>query len=261
MLRVYGVPTALSIALGLASLAIVASPIPMAASRDLIDLFLEERFRRSLVLSLGSSTISSVLAVTLATAPAYAMARQEGRLTRLISQLHLLLLSIPPVGLGTAALILFTRYPPLNSISETLGLFFSPKAVILAQLLVTTPIAVSMLTGVFSMVPRELEEAAEAYGAGRLQILIRIVLPLSLPGILSALAVTFFRALGEFGATLVLAGNIPGRTETLPLALYNAISLADVETASAIYTLVLAVGLVTLGVHTLLYTRLVKRTG
>ncbi|BAN89674.1 molybdate ABC transporter permease subunit [Aeropyrum camini] len=259
-MRGYGIPTTIAVAIGIASLAIVASPVLMATPEDLARLFLEERFRRSLALSLVSSTISSVIAVALATAPAYAMARSGGRLTRLISQLHLLLLSIPPVGLGTAALVLFTRYPILDSLSQSLGLFFSPEAVILAQLLVVTPIAVSMLTGVFSMVPRELEEAAEAYGAGRLEVLARIVLPLSLPGILSAWAVTFFRALGEFGATLVLAGNIPGRTETLPLALYNAISLADVETASAIYTIILVVGLLALAAHTLLYTRLAQRT-
>ncbi|MCE4601946.1 MAG: ABC transporter permease subunit, partial [Desulfurococcales archaeon] len=130
--------------------------------------------------------------------------------------------------------------------------------VVVAQVLVVTPIAISLLTGVFSMVPREMEESAVVYGAGWREVLTMVILPLSTPGLISAWGISFFRALGEFGATLILAGNIPGYTETLPLALYNAISLADVERASVIYTVILVVGLSAVVMHALVQRSMIK---
>lgn len=247
-----------SLAMGIVALAILFAPLPLAGPGEMVSAFQDERLRRALILSIVSSSFSATLALLLAILPAYYTVRAGGRVQAVVSNIHLLLLSIPPVGLGTAALVLLTRYPPASWVSEAFSLVFTPQGVVVAQVLVVTPIAISLLTGVFSMVPREMEESAVVYGAGWREVLTMVILPLSTPGLISAWGISFFRALGEFGATLILAGNIPGYTETLPLALYNAISLADVERASVIYTVILVVGLSAVVMHALVQRSMIK---
>ena len=141
-------------------------------------------------------------------------------------------LVLPPVVTGFFLLYLFAPAGPLGRL--ILGLFgaripFTLTAAVLAGALVSFPLFVRGARTGFAAVPRELEETAATLGHGPRGVFWRVSLPLARPGIMAGALLAFARALGEFGATLVVAGNIPGRTQTLPLAIYQAAQLGDVR--------------------------------
>jgi molybdate transport system permease protein len=125
-------------------------------------------------------------------------------------------------------------------INDTLGirLLFTWQGAALAAAVMSFPLFVRSAAAGFSTVARDLIESARTAGAGEGSILLRVIVPLSYHGWLAGLALSFARALGEFGATLIVAGSIPGRTRTLPLALYSAIETGDDATART-YTAIL----------------------
>ena len=255
-------PTPLSlIVLGLAAatVAVVLAPLAVTSPEALATVLVELRFRRALLLSLGTACASATIATLLAIPVAYYVSRTGGALARLASSLHLLFLGLPPVGLGITLMILLRYYPGISRLADELGLVFTVKAIIVAQTAVITPLSVSLLTNVFSYIPRSLEELASVYGARGARRFYYVILPLAYPGIAGAWVLAFFRALGEFGATLVLAGNNPGYTETLPIAMYNMISLARVEEAAALLVITVALGVVAVTVYTVMQSRLASR--
>ncbi|MEB3861905.1 MAG: ABC transporter permease subunit [Desulfurococcales archaeon] len=238
--------------LAMLTLTVALAPATVASPSAVARVLGEARFQRALLLSLVTATISASIAVLLSIPVAYYVSRRSSSLARLVSSLHLLFLGLPPVGLGVSILILLRHLPPFTLAEERIGILFTLKAVIVAQAAVVAPLAISLLTSVFSYIPRTLDELASLYGLQGTGLLARILLPVALPGIAGAWVLSLFRAIGEFGATLVLAGNTPGYTETLPLAIYNMISVADVEAAGALLLVTVGLGVVLL----LIYTRL-----
>jgi molybdate transport system permease protein len=117
-------------------------------------------------------------------------------------------------------LIAFGRRGFFSPIFGGLEIPFTEAAVVLAQLFVASPFYIKSAAAGFASINRELEQAAAVDGASRLQIFRTIILPLSLPAIVGGVVMTWARALGEFGATIIFAGNFPGRTQTMPLAIY-----------------------------------------
>jgi molybdate transport system permease protein len=117
------------------------------------------------------------------------------------------------------------------------------------------PLMVKTAQGAIASVDRNLEDAARTLGKGEWQVALRVTLPLARNGLLAGLVLAFARALGEFGATLMLAGNIPGRTTTMPLAIYTAVSTGDDATARALVLILTAVS----GVVLLIAGRLAAR--
>ncbi|MEB3787991.1 MAG: ABC transporter permease subunit [Desulfurococcales archaeon] len=245
--------------LAAATLLIVLSPLLLVTQDAAARVLGDPRFQRSILLSLATAAASATLAIALATPVSYYLSRHTSRTARLVSSLHLLLLGLPPVGLGISMLIALTRYPLLGEASRSLGLVFTAKSIILAQTVVVSPLAVSLLTGIFNYIPQRIEEQARAYGATRLYTFTRVILRVAAPGIAGAWILAFFRALGEFGATLVLAGNTPGYTETLPIAMYNMAALADLEAASILLTITVLLGMTLITIYTITQTQLEKR--
>jgi molybdate transport system permease protein len=129
-------------------------------------------------------------------------------------------LVLPPAVAGVALLLAFGRRGYLSPFLGGLEIPFTEVAVILSQVFVAAPYYVKSAAAGFSSVNRELEHAAAVDGASRTQIFRTIVLPLTLPSIVGGIVMTWARALGEFGATIIFAGNFPGRTQTMPLAIY-----------------------------------------
>ncbi|MEB3773743.1 MAG: ABC transporter permease subunit [Desulfurococcales archaeon] len=253
-------PLAAAVAiLSMVTLVIALSPLLEASPGAMERILVEHRFRRAILLSLVTASISAGIAVSLATPLSYYISRRRGVLARLVSSLHLLFLGFPPVGLGISLLIALRRLPLVSSLSEELGLLFSVKAIIIAQTTIVAPLAVSLLTNVFSYIPSTIDELAKMYGAGELYKFTRVVLRIAAPGIAGAWVLSFFRALGEFGATLVLAGNTPGYTETLPIAMYNMISLADVGTAASLLLLTVVLGVTLILIYSMLQSVLERR--
>ncbi|MBU0678736.1 MAG: molybdate ABC transporter permease subunit [Verrucomicrobia bacterium] len=152
------------------------------------------------------------------------LARKEfaGKLV-LDSLIHLPLV-LPPVVTGYLLLVLFGSNGVLGKwIFSTLGirLAFTWKAAVLASMVVSFPLAVRSIRTAVEMVDVRLEEASRTLGSNPLKTFLRITLPLSFPGVVSGFVLSFARSIGEFGATITFAGNIPMETRTLPLALYT----------------------------------------
>ncbi len=173
-------------------------------------------------LSLATSLAATALSVALGGPLALLLARRRFRGRTAIDTLIDLPMVLPPSVAGIALLMAFGRRGLLGGPLAALGvsLPFTAAAVVLAQCFVAAPYFVKAATAGLEGVDRELEQAAALDGAGRAQVLRHITVPLAWPALLSGAVMTWARALGEFGATIIFAGNLPGRTQTMPLAIY-----------------------------------------
>ena len=174
------------------------------------------------------------LAVTIifGTPVAYLLARRDFPFRRAIDTLLDLPTVLPPSVAGVALLMAFGRRGLLGDWFEVLGIHiaFTQTAVVLAQTFVAAPFFVKAAILGFASVEPELEQAAALDGASGWQVFRRITLPLSWTALISGSVMTWARALGEFGATIIFAGNYPGRTQTMPLAIYIGFEL-DLDVA------------------------------
>ncbi len=177
--------------------------------------------QQALLLSLVTSLITTGLTFAIGTPVAYTLARVPFRGRRLVEALLELPLTLPPVVAGVALLLVFGRRGYLGRHLEVmgLGLSFTQAAVVMAQFVVASPYYIKAATGAFAMVPENLLRASRTLGAGPLRRLWTVILPLCRRGLLAGLAMTWARAIGEFGATIMFAGSFPGRTQTMPLAI------------------------------------------
>jgi molybdate transport system permease protein len=179
----------------------------------------------ALKLSFFTTFVSLGLMVLFGTPVAYVLGRYRFPGKRIIETLVEIPLVMPPAVAGVALLLAFGRRGLLGPTVEGAGLdiAFSTAAVVLAQTFVASPFYVKAARSGFQSVPRELEHSAATEGAGRWAQFQHIILPLALPAIVGGAVMAWARALGEFGATILFAGNFQGRTQTMPLAIYTAL--------------------------------------
>jgi len=191
-------------------------------------------------LSLRTAAAATGLSILLGTPVAYLLARRRFRLKRAVVALVDLPIVLPPAVAGLALLMVFGRTGLLGGVLEGLGISigFSPTAVVLAQTFVAAPYYVRAAAIGFSHVQEELEQAASIDGASNRQVFQKVTVPLAWHGLVSGAALTWARALGEFGATIIFAGNFPGRTQTMPLAIYLGFQL-DLDTALTLAVILL----------------------
>ena len=209
-----------------------------------LSLVTSESSRAALGLSLRTSAAATVLCLVLGVPMAMVLARTSFPGQRLVRSLLLLPLVLPPVVAGIALLYTFGRRGLLGHTLEVLGIpvAFSTAAVVLAQAFVALPFLVVSLEGTLRAVGQRYEVVAATLGARPTSVLLRVSLPLVLPGLASGTVLSFARALGEFGATLTFAGSLQGVTRTLPLEIYlQRESDADAAVALSLVLVVLAV--------------------
>ena len=187
-------------------------------------------------LSLATALAAAGLALALGIPVAYAMARGLLPGGRAAETLLLIPFGMPPVAVGAALLIFFTNTPPGSLLDELLSIVFTPRGLVVAQFFVVYPMALRVLKTSFASVDPRYEAVARTLGYTRLQTLLRVTLPMARRGLLSAFLLAFIRALGEFGASVTLAGAIRFKTETLPIAIYLSISGGDLNLAVALMT-------------------------
>jgi molybdate transport system permease protein len=186
-------------------------------------------------LSLKVSTLSTLIVFLFGLPVAYLLAFRSFPLKNLVDALITLPLVFPPVVTGYILLLLFGKKGILGEILYKLFGFtvvFNWKGALLASTVAAFPLFVKGATAAFEGVNRELIETSYTLGKGRLTTFLKITLPLAKTGIVAALILSFARALGEFGATLMVAGNIPMRTTTIPLEIYNAAMAGEFEKAN-----------------------------
>ncbi len=247
----------------LSVIALLFLGLPVAAllaravlSGDLLAQASERAVLDALVLSLATTLVSMVLAVLFGTPLALLLARREFRGKALAEALVDLPIVLPPTVAGLALLLVLGRRGVLGTPLEALGVTipFTIIAVVLAQTFVAAPLYIRSVRAGFGAVDTVVEDAAAVDGAGRIALLTRISLPLAAPAVGGGLALAWARALGEFGATIMFAGNIAGRTQTLPLAIYTALE-ADLRVAQALSVVLVVVAFALLWLARALHRR------
>jgi molybdate transport system permease protein len=195
----------------------------------------------ALALSLFTTACSLLLVLLLGTPLAWLLVKHQGRWSRALATLVQLPIVIPPAVSGLALLLAFGRRGLFGPWLERagIGLPFTTAAVVLAEVFVSAPFYVQAAAASFRRLDPSLLLVARSLGAGPARTFFRVALPLSLSGLTTGAALSWSRALGEFGATLMFAGNLSGRTQTLPLAIYTAME-SDLRAAKAM-SLVLVV--------------------
>jgi molybdate transport system permease protein len=187
-----------------------------------------------ILLSLKVAVVAVAVDFIIGLGIARTMARKEFPGKNAVESLIILPMVLPPTVLGYGLLILLGKRGPIGCfLLETLGvqLVFTWWAAVIASAVVSFPLMYQSAKAAFAGIDISLEQAARTLGSKELRIFFTITLPLAWPGILAGLVLSFARALGEFGATLMVAGNIPGKTQTIPLAIYFAVESGDTDAA------------------------------
>ena len=186
-------------------------------------------------ISLATSVTATVLTFVIGLAAAAWRERRAGVSAALVDGIFLLPLILPPTVVGFFLLLLFGRNGPLGKLFLSLGatIVFSWPATVIAATVVAFPLMYLTARAALEQVDPNLLQAARTLGASEWRVFREIALPLAWPGILAGIILSFARALGEFGATLMIAGNIPGRTETIPIAIYFAVEADEIHRALA----------------------------
>jgi molybdate transport system permease protein len=176
-------------------------------------------------ISLATSVTATICTFVLGLAAAVWRERRSGLATALVDGIFLLPLVLPPTVVGFILLLLFGRNGPLGGLLRRLGMMivFAWPATVVAATVVAFPLMYLTARAALEQVDPNFLQAARTLGASEWRVFREIALPLAWPGILAGTILSFARALGEFGATLMVAGNIPGRTETIPIAIYFAV--------------------------------------
>ena len=211
---------------------------------DLLDGLRHPLALSALRLSLLTTSLSLTLTLLLGTPLAWWMARHPGPAERVVATLVQLPIVVPPAVSGLALLLAFGRRGLLGPLLERAGwvLPFTTAAVVLAKLFISAPFYVQSAAAAFRRLDEDVLWTARSLGAGPARRFFRVALPLSRPGVVTGAALSWARALGEFGATLMFAGNLTGRTQTLPLAIYTSLE-TDLRPAKALSVLMVAVAL------------------
>ena len=197
-------------------------------------------------LSLRVAAISTALALAVGLWLAWTLANRAFRGKELLDAAITLPLVLPPTVLGYYLLVLLGRASPLGHLYEWLvgaPLVFTWQAAVVASLFHSTPLLVKSARAAFESVDRSYERAARNLGATELRLFWRVTLPLVRRSILAAAALAFARSLGDFGVTLMIAGNIPGRTQTVSIAIYDAVEAGNAATARILVIIISAVAL------------------
>ncbi len=178
---------------------------------------------QALLLSLGTTFLTLILVVGIGTPVAYLLARYRFPGYRVVDTVIDLPMVLPPAVAGLALLMLLGRRGLLGGIMESLGITiaFTTTAVILAQAFVSAPFYIRSARAGFEAVDPTLERVAATLGESELGVFFRVTIPLAFPSLIGGAVMAWARALGEFGATIMFAGNFPGRTQTMSLAVYT----------------------------------------
>lgn len=195
---------------------------------------------QALWLSVKVATVATLISLPVGFALAWVMVFSRMRFKAFLDGLLNLPLVLPPVVVGYLLLLALGRQSPLGSFLQTLGIqiIFSWKGAVIACAVIGLPLMVRSIRLGMEQIDLQLLQAARTLGAGWLDCLRTIVLPLSVPALIMGSTLCFARSLGEFGATIILAGNIPGVTQTIPLAIYDYTNTPGGETEALTLCLV-----------------------
>lgn len=228
-------------------LPVVAILVKAAQQKGLFASLLSDTTIQALQLSLVTSIISIVIVVIIGTPFALLLARKDSLVLKFIDSLVELPIILPPIVAGVAMLMAFGRQgilgPVLSSVGITLP--FTTGAVICAQIFVAAPFYIRAAKLGFQSVSKDYEDVSQTLGVSPWQTFWKLTIPLASPSILSGLALAWARAISEFGATIMFAGNLTGKTQTMPLAILTAME-SDIGASLALSVILLLASIVVL---------------
>ncbi len=184
-------------------------------------------------ISSKTAITSTIITFFLGIAAAWFMKSKKGKLKVFFDAVFTLPMVLPPTVLGFFLLLIFGKNGPIGKLLFSVGikLIFSWPATVIAAAVVAFPLMYKTTAGAFEQIDENILNAARTLGVSEGRIFWTIAVPLAWPGIAAGTVLAFARALGEFGATLMMAGNIPGKTQTIPVAIFFAVEGGDMATA------------------------------
>lgn len=195
-----------------------------------------------IIISLKISLIATLCTLIIGVITAHIFVKYEFRGKDLLEVFLTLPMVLPPSVVGYGLLLIIGKRGPVGSFLLDrfgIGLVFTWVAGCIAATVVSLPLMYQSVKSAFIGVDHSYENAARTLGAGEWKVFTKVTLPLAWPGIISGVVLSFARALGEFGATLMVAGNIPGKTETIPLAIYYAVEAGNLKKANTLMAIVI----------------------
>lgn len=201
-----------------------------------------------LIISLKTTFTATVITFILGTATAWHIVKSGTKHKGLLDSLFTLPMVLPPTVLGFFLLMIFGKRGFIGSILDKIdiNIIFSWTSTVIAAVVVSFPLMYKTAKGAFEQIDKNLINAAKTMGVSDMKIFFRITVPLAWPGIAAGVVLAFARALGEFGATLMIAGNIPGKTQTIPIAIYFSAEGGDMKTAMIWVILIFFISLSTM---------------
>ena len=212
----------------------------------------------TLLITLRVAAVATLVNLPVALALSWLVVKQRIRGAFLLDILASLPLAVPPVVVGYMLLLLLGRRGPIGGfLDRTLGIevVFTWAAAALAAAIISFPLMARAVMVAMQEVDERLERSARSLGAGRFRVALTVTLPLAYRGVLAGVLLGFVRAISEFGATIVVAGNIPGRTQTLPLAIYESVQLGRDGEALVLVGVSIMLAVATLAAHNWLLLR------
>ncbi len=223
-----------SILLALGFIVVLTSLFIWVQPSTILQSLISREIRFAIGLSLITSFTVATTALVLGVPVAYAMARGIIPGGRLLETILLIPFGMPPVAVGATLLVFFTNTRPGSLLDELFRIVFTPRGLLVAQFFVVYPIVLRVLKNGFDSVNPIYEAVSRTLGYTQLKTMIHVTLPMASHSVLSAFLLAFIRALGEFGASVTLAGAIRFKTETIPIALYLSISGGELGSAMAL---------------------------
>ncbi len=204
------------------------------------------------IVSLRTAVCATTLTLVLGLLAARWRIRQRGAFVEFLDGVLLFPLALPPTVMGLLLLMIFGRQSPVGRMLASAGvqIIFTWEATVIAAIAVAFPIMYHTAKGALLQTDAELIDSARVFGYSERRILWEIMIPLAWPGILAGVILTFVRTLGEFGATLMLAGNIPGRTQTIPIAIFFHVEGGDMPGAALLSCVIVGISLTALFILT-----------
>ena len=233
--RVFRVATISALALlALFFLGIIGSMLAYTRWDTFISALFSKEILFAIRLSLTTATVAAVISLLIAVPVAYAISRSRFPGKNIVDSLLDLPIVVSPVALGAALLVFFNT--PLGSAinDHVIRFVFAVPGIILAQIMVVSALAIRLLKSTFDSIDPRYEQVARTLGCSKPEAFFRVTLPLARDGLIASGILTWARAVGEFGATVMLAGATAMKTETLPTAIFLSFASADVEKAIAV---------------------------
>lgn len=211
-----------------------------------------------LMLTLKISTISSIIVAVLGTIISYILAKKNFYGKDLIDVIITLPMILPPTVTGYLLILVLGKKGYLGEFLFEMtgyGILFTWQSAVIAAFVVSLPLMVKTATAAFEAINRDLEFVSYTLGRSELDTAFNITLPLAKKSLLAGLILSFARAVGEFGATLMVAGNIPGQTDTMAISIYSAFQMGNNELANKLVIVLIIVSLLTMAITTKLVNK------